>query len=84
MPRKLTHYLSVLTENINPLEYSYVELDLQLPNLSCDSFLSKVQKPKYVLDADISKCFDKINHQKLLAKLQTYPKLRQQIKAWLK
>ncbi|MFB2980267.1 group II intron reverse transcriptase/maturase [Microseira sp. BLCC-F43] len=42
------------------------------------------KKPKYVLDADISKCFDKINHNKLLAKLQTYPKLRQQIKAWLK
>lgn len=37
-----------------------------------------------MLDADISKCFDKINHQKLLTKLQTYPKLRQQIKAWLK
>ncbi len=42
------------------------------------------KKPKYVLDADISKCFDKINHSKLLTKLQTYPKLRQQIKAWLK
>ncbi|MFM6242698.1 MAG: group II intron reverse transcriptase/maturase [Planktothrix sp.] len=42
------------------------------------------KKPKYVLDADISKCFDKINHQKLLAKLQTYPMLRRQIKAWLK
>ncbi|MFM6460727.1 MAG: group II intron reverse transcriptase/maturase [Planktothrix sp.] len=41
-------------------------------------------KPKYVLDADIAKCFDKINHEKLLAKLQTYPKLRRQIKAWLK
>ena len=26
-------------------------------------------KPKYVLDADISKCFDKINHSKLLEKL---------------
>lgn len=47
-------------------------------------FLSINRKPKYVLDADISKCFDKINHQKLLAKLQTYPKLRRQIKAWLK
>jgi RNA-directed DNA polymerase len=46
-------------------------------------YLSINKKPKYVLDADISKCFDKINHQKLLAKLQTYPKLRQQIKAWL-
>jgi len=46
-------------------------------------YLSINKKPKYVLDADISKCFDKINHQKLLSKLQTYPKLRQQIKAWL-
>jgi RNA-directed DNA polymerase len=42
------------------------------------------KKDKYVLDADISKCFDKINHNKLLEKLQTYPKLRRQIKAWLK
>lgn len=41
-------------------------------------------KAKYVLDADITKCFDKINHDKLLTKLQTYPKLRNQIKAWLK
>jgi RNA-directed DNA polymerase len=42
------------------------------------------KKAKYVLDADIAKCFDKINHQNLLAKIQTYPKLRRQIKAWLK
>ncbi len=42
------------------------------------------RKPKYILDADISKCFDRINHQKLLAKLNTFPKLRKQIKAWLK
>ncbi len=41
-------------------------------------------KPKFVLDADISKCFDKINHPKLLAKLNTFPKLRKQVKAWLK
>lgn len=39
---------------------------------------------KYVLDADIEKCFDKINHKKLLAKLEAYPKLKNQIKAWLK
>ncbi len=32
------------------------------------------QKSKFVLDADISKCFDQINHQKLLAKLNTFPK----------
>jgi RNA-directed DNA polymerase len=40
-------------------------------------------KAKYVLDADIAKCFDRINHAALLAKLQTFPKLRQVIKAWL-
>ena len=39
---------------------------------------------KYVLDADISQCFDKINHKKLLKKLNTYPTLRRQIRAWLK
>lgn len=42
------------------------------------------QQPKYVLDADIAKCFDKIDHNKLLSKLQTYPELKRQIKAWLK
>jgi RNA-directed DNA polymerase len=41
-------------------------------------------KAKYVLDADISKCFDRINHQALLEKLNTFPKMRQLIKAWLK
>lgn len=37
------------------------------------------QKHKYVLDADIAKCFDKINHEQLLKKLNTYPTLRRQI-----
>ncbi len=41
-------------------------------------------KAKYVLDADISKCFDRINQTELLAKLKTFPVLRRQIKAWLK
>lgn len=41
-------------------------------------------KSKYVLDADISKCFDKINHAKLLKKVNTFSKARRQIKAWLK
>lgn len=39
---------------------------------------------KYVLDADIAKCFDKIDHTALLAKLQTFPRLRRVISAWLK
>ncbi len=47
-------------------------------------FLAIRSQPKYVLDADIAKCFDKINHNKLLAKLSTYPTLNKQVKAWLK
>ncbi len=39
---------------------------------------------KYVLDADLAKCFDRINHQALLAKLATFPTLRRVIKSWLK
>ena len=46
--------------------------------------ISVERKPKYVLDADISKCFDKIDHAALLKKLGYNGKVRQQIKAWLK
>jgi RNA-directed DNA polymerase len=42
------------------------------------------QKSKWVLDADISKCFDKINHEALLKKINTFPTLNRLIKAWLK
>jgi RNA-directed DNA polymerase len=42
------------------------------------------QKAKFVLDADISQCFDRIDHKALLNKLNTFPSLRQQIKSWLK
>ncbi len=47
-------------------------------------FTSIHVQAKFVLDADIAKCFDQINHTALLAKLQTFPKLRRVIKAWLK
>ena len=40
--------------------------------------------PKYVLDTDIEKCFDRIDHTSLLATLQTFPRLRRLIKRWLK
>ena len=59
------------------------------PGRSCHDaigaiFLSIRYKAKYVLDADITKCFDRINHKALLDKINTYPRLRKQIKAWLK
>jgi RNA-directed DNA polymerase len=47
-------------------------------------FLAIRAKPKYVLNADISKCFDRINHEALLNKLKTMPSLAKQVKAWLK
>ena len=39
---------------------------------------------KYVLDADIAGCFDNINHDVLLEKMNTYPKLKRLISNWLK
>ena len=59
------------------------------PGRSCHDAIEAIfktirYKPKYVFDADISKCFDNINHSKLLEKLNTYPTLRRQIRAWLK
>ncbi|NEO61433.1 MAG: group II intron reverse transcriptase/maturase [Moorea sp. SIO4G2] len=47
-------------------------------------YISINKKPKWVLDADIAKCFDKINHDALLRKLNTYPSMRRLIKGWLK
>lgn len=41
-------------------------------------------QPKYVLDADLEKCFDTINHQYLLEKLDTLPEIQNQIEEWLK
>ena len=42
------------------------------------------KKAKYVLDADIAKCFDRIDHEALLKKLNTFPTSRRQVRAWLK
>jgi len=47
-------------------------------------FLGMRLKAKWVLDADIAKCFDKIDHKALLEKLNTLPIFRRQIRTWLK
>lgn len=39
--------------------------------------------PCYVLETDIKKCFDKINHQTLINKLNALPIISNQIQAWL-
>ncbi len=46
------------------------------------NFISR--KPKYVLDGDIEKCFDRIDHEKLLAKLNAIPHIQKLVRGWLK
>jgi len=47
-------------------------------------FLGIARKPKWVLDADISKCFERIDHEYLLDKCNTFPELSIQLRSWLK
>ncbi|TVQ44924.1 MAG: group II intron reverse transcriptase/maturase [Gloeocapsa sp. DLM2.Bin57] len=59
------------------------------PGRSCQDAIKHIKDAvkgaeKYVLDADIAKCFDRINHNALLDKTGYKGLLRQQIKAWLK
>ena len=59
------------------------------PGRSCHDAISAMfdaikSKPKYVLDADSAKCFDRINHDELRKSLQTFPTLRRAIRAWLR
>ncbi len=59
------------------------------PGRSCHDAIRHIKnsiqsKAKYVLDADIAKCFDRINHNALLHKLNHKGKVRRQVKAWLK
>ena len=48
------------------------------------SSINQTPKGKYVFDATMAKCFDTMCHAKLLMKLDTSPKLKRQIAAWLK
>lgn len=69
--------------NFEPNSYGF------RPGRSCHDAISMIRivirlKPRYVLDADIAKCFDRINHGALLEKLSTFPTLRRAVKGWLK
>jgi len=59
------------------------------PGRSCHDavatiFFSLRGRSQYVLEAEIQKCFDRIDHDKLLNKLSTFDLLNNQIRAWLK
>jgi RNA-directed DNA polymerase len=59
------------------------------PGRSCHDAIEAIfnticLKPKYALEADIEKCFDRIAHQELLRKIKAGPCIRRQLKAWLK
>ncbi|MDH3600893.1 MAG: reverse transcriptase domain-containing protein [Candidatus Tectomicrobia bacterium] len=41
-------------------------------------------RPQHLLKVDISKCFDRIDHSALLAKLQAPSGIRRQVRAWLR
>lgn len=59
------------------------------PGRSCHDAIEAIfsalkGKTAYILDADISGCFDNIDHNSLLTKLNTTPTFRKIIKGWLK
>nr|AZJ16669.1 putative intron-encoded reverse transcriptase [Seminavis robusta] len=59
------------------------------PGRSCHDAIEAIflclhnKTDKLVYDADIKKCFDKIDHKALIAKLNTFPLMEKQITAWL-
>jgi len=47
-------------------------------------FTAIEKQPKYALDAEIAKCFDRLDQAALLRKIKTFPTLNRLVKAWLK
>ena len=59
------------------------------PGRSCHDaimaiYLQVCHQPKWILDADLAKCFDTIAQQPLLKKLNASPSIARQIRAWLR
>ena len=46
--------------------------------------LSKISDQRFIIEADLKGCFDNIDHTYLLNKLNTFPAIFAQVKAWLK
>ncbi|MGD1700671.1 reverse transcriptase N-terminal domain-containing protein [Dapis sp. BLCC M229] len=58
------------------------------PGKSCQDAIEAIincvkLQPKYLLKADIIKCFDCLDYEQLLSTLDIYPTLRKQIRVWL-
>jgi RNA-directed DNA polymerase len=51
---------------------------------SGEIFIAIEKQPKYCLDADLAKGFDRIDQTELVRKLQTFPQLSRPIQRWLK
>jgi RNA-directed DNA polymerase len=59
------------------------------PGRSCQDAIQQIfnvicKQPRYVLDADIASCFDRIDQAALLEKMNTSPHFARPIKEWLK
>jgi RNA-directed DNA polymerase len=59
------------------------------PGRSCHDAIKQIKyciqsKAKYVLDADIAQCFNRISHNELLGRLEQQGIVKKQIAAWLK
>jgi RNA-directed DNA polymerase len=59
------------------------------PGRSCQDAIAQIfeiikHTPRYVLDADIASCFDRIDQKALLEKINTSPRFARPIREWLK
>lgn len=59
------------------------------PGRSCHDAIIAIElqvrsQSKYILDADLKGCFDNIDHEALIGKLNTFPIMENQVRAWLK
>lgn len=59
------------------------------PGRGCHDAIEAIElairrRTKYILEADIKGCFDNIEHNYLLRRVKTFPKMENQIRAWLK